>query len=75
MRATTTTLILFGAAAAGLVWLMRSAAARERAYRAQTYVRPAGPKAMHEQPRRWDEVDEAVDESFPASDPPAYSTP
>lgn len=35
-------------------------------------VRPAGPKAMHDKPKRpWTEVDEASDESFPASDPPA----
>lgn len=34
-------------------------------------VRDAGPDAMKSPPRTWDEVDEAEDESFPASDPPA----
>lgn len=35
-------------------------------------VRPAGPEAMRDAPRRpWDPTDEASDESFPASDPPA----
>ena len=32
-------------------------------------VRDAGPAAMRDPPRSWDRVDEASDESFPASDP------
>jgi hypothetical protein len=34
-------------------------------------VRPAGPNAARTKARDWDKVDEEVDESFPASDPPA----
>lgn len=34
-------------------------------------VRPAGPEAMRDPPSEWGKVDEASDESFPASDPPA----
>jgi len=36
-------------------------------------ARSAGPEAMRDPPKEWDEVDQAVDESFPASDPPAVS--
>ncbi len=34
-------------------------------------VRPAGPESMRDPPKKWDEVDEESDESFPASDPPS----
>ncbi|HEY4202045.1 MAG TPA: hypothetical protein VGM83_15940 [Devosiaceae bacterium] len=37
-----------------------------------TQVRPAGPDGQKNPPRQWDKVDQAEDESFPASDPPAY---
>jgi hypothetical protein len=33
-------------------------------------IRDSGPEAMPDPPQDWDEVDEASDESFPASDPP-----
>ncbi|HZG32936.1 MAG TPA: hypothetical protein VEZ59_06650 [Sphingopyxis sp.] len=36
-------------------------------------TRSAGPDGMRDEVRReWDRVDQAVDESFPSSDPPAY---
>jgi len=34
-------------------------------------IRPAGPDSQAHKPKDWDKVDEAGDESFPASDPPA----
>ena len=36
-------------------------------------VRAAGPESMRDAPTVWDEADEAADESFPASDPPALN--
>lgn len=36
-------------------------------------ARSAGPEAMRDPPKDWGKVDQAVDESFPASDPPAVS--
>ncbi len=35
---------------------------------APVQVRDAGPEAQADQPEQWDETDEAVDETFPASD-------
>ena len=34
-------------------------------------ARQAGPDSMRDPPKEWEKVDEASDESFPASDPPA----
>ena len=34
-------------------------------------IRHAGPSGMRSDPPVWDKADEASDESFPASDPPA----
>lgn len=39
--------------------------------RTREQVRPSGPESMRTRIEDWDEVDEASDESFPASDPPA----
>jgi len=37
-------------------------------------VRPAGADAMRDPPSDWDTLDEMNDESFPASDPPSFTT-
>lgn len=35
------------------------------------HVRDAGPADMRDKPKKWDKIDQASDESFPASDPPS----
>lgn len=66
--------VLTAAFAAGFAGFALHRQARARALRlarAESRIRPAGPAAMRSPPRSWDRVDEASDESFPASDPPA----
>jgi hypothetical protein len=50
-----------------LFWAFRSPA---RPRGSLLRVRSAGPEAMRFPPEEWDKVDQANDESFPASDPP-----
>lgn len=50
----------------------RAAFADDQPQHATNPVRDAGPAAMRDpQSANWSEVDEASDQSFPASDPPA----
>ena len=71
-------LALAGAVGYGLYkYAMRQSDAQQPAFASgegaagnATQVRNAGPDAMRDSPRRWSTVDEASDQSFPASDPP-----
>lgn len=49
-----------------------AAYASDQPHTSHTQVRDSGPSAMRDKPQgEWSGVDEASDQSFPASDPPA----
>lgn len=68
------TLVMIALGLAGAAYAFRPRGAAQGSGTKSPYqpVRHAGPEEMTlPQNRSWDKVDEAVDESFPASDPPA----
>jgi len=71
------TALLTVAAGCGVIALLRRGS-RPRSedlphrWNAGGTYRPAGPEFMRAPPEHWDKVDQASDESFPASDPPSY---
>jgi hypothetical protein len=62
--------LIAGAAAVTYTMHLKRLRRERRAFRP---VRDAGPEAMTNPPADWDCVDQAIDESFPASDPPNAS--
>ena len=51
--------------------MIRAAFAQGESTPGPVEVRNAGPDAMRSDPPEWDLIDQASDESYPASDPPA----
>ncbi|HSM52620.1 MAG TPA: hypothetical protein VK839_00390 [Erythrobacter sp.] len=70
--------LLLGSAGVAAFWFLKkdkpprnAAFAEDQPHRSHMDVRDAGPGAMRDAPKRkWTKVDEDLDESFPASDPP-----
>ncbi len=60
------TRLILGAAALGAIAMFR----KSRTPQTPLRIRDAGPSQMRNPPATWDRTDEAIDESFPASDPP-----
>ncbi|WP_313138159.1 hypothetical protein [Paracoccus jeotgali] len=54
----------------GVAAMLLTASRRKSRLPEDQYVRVAGRREMVDPPPDWDVVDEAADESFPASDPP-----
>lgn len=88
MNRTTAILATIGAAALGYVAVTAlgrvarggshrgPAFAEDEGHATQDFstTRSAGPEAMRDPPKEWTAADEASDESFPASDPPAVGS-
>ena len=72
MTFTRPALVLIALGLAGAAYAVRPRPERRSSGTKSPYhpVRNAGPEEMTLPIRRWDIVDEAADESFPASDPP-----
>jgi hypothetical protein len=64
------TMVLVATGAVATWALMRRASRSPKPIPAMQKVRNAGTEEMALPPRNWDIVDQQVDESFPASDPP-----
>lgn len=64
------TMVLVATGAVATWALMRRSSRHAAPVAAMPRVRNAGPEEMALPPRNWDIVDQQVDESFPASDPP-----